>query len=117
MTQQGAAIRITFVDGTPTSEVIPIDIEWDTANLSAGKWGGRLALFGGTGSQLGEWDWDPSTELLRLWANPVPGGVPILVARLNDFVLPTISGRHGTGRLAEGITPTIQPPAFTWEIP
>ena len=117
MTQQGAAIRINFVEGTPSSDVIILDIEWDTNDLSAGKWAGRLALFGGTGSTLGTWDLNPSTKLLRLWANPVPGGVPILVARLDDFELPTISGRQGNGRLAEGITPTIRPPAFVWEIP
>jgi hypothetical protein len=117
MAQQGAAIRITFDGGTPTSDVITLDIEWDTNDLSTGKWAGRLALFGGTGTDLGTWDWNSSTKLLRLWANPVPGGVPILVARLNDFQLPTISGGQGSGRLAEGITPTIQPPTFVWKIP
>src|SRR5262245_33465055 len=117
MAQQGASVRITFDGGIPTSEVIILDIQWDTDDLSAGKWWGQLALFGATGSTEGEWQWDPSAGMLNLFANPLPGGaIPILVARLNDFVLPTISGKQGAGRLADGLVPAA-PPTFVWVTP
>ncbi len=115
--EQGASIRIS---PSWIAETVILDIQWDTDNLSdpipIGKWWGDLALFAGTGSNEGEWEWDPSTKALTLWV-PQPGLHRILVAHSDQFDLPAMSGAQGSGRLATGLAPTTEPPTFVWEIP
>jgi hypothetical protein len=116
----GGTVRITpsWIPGT-----LFVDIQWDPIVLLTpdprGPWGGQLALLGGTGdANNGEWRWTLSQQQLELWV-PVPnsGGHSRLIATLDQFIMPPISGATGTGRLAAGLTPTDSPPPFGWDVP
>jgi hypothetical protein len=93
-----------------------LDIQWNTDNLSAGKWWGPLARLVRPDTDLGEWEWELSTKVLRLWVHK-PDGHRILVSHLDQFDLPLSRGVQGPGHLAPGLVPTTQPPTFAWEVP
>ncbi len=114
----GASIRVSpnWTPGITTT----IDFEWDDTTLSdsrpTGRWFGDLALLGGTGSNEGEWEWDPMTQELELWVR-LPGnlGARRLIAVLKPFPIPVTTGTTGTGKLSPGLAPTIEAPEFGWE--
>lgn len=115
----GGTIRIT-PSWIPT--MLFIDIAWDPLVLLTpeprGPWGGQLALLGGTGDpNNGEWRWILLQQQLELWV-PVPNsdGHSQLIAMLDQFVMPPISGATGSGRLVAGLTPTASPPPFDWAV-
>jgi hypothetical protein len=114
---QGGSIRIS-PSWAPIVTII--DIRWDTDDfLSAapkGDWWGDLALLAGTGTNEGEWEWDAPSLKLRLWVpNPAEPGFRRLIATLDQFAFPIITGMTGTGKLSVGLVPATEPPPFDWE--
>ncbi|MGY1577412.1 hypothetical protein [Streptomyces sp. MN13] len=95
------------------------DIMWEDERLSDprpnGRWDGQLALFGGTGSTQGEWDWEAAAQKLGLWV-PVPNGAGHrrLIATLDQFVFPLVTGMSGTGHLMPGLAPVSGELTLTW---
>jgi len=115
---QGGSIRIS---PSWTQIVTVIDINWDTNDLlllaPVGPWWGDLALLAGTGSNQGEWEWDVPVARLRLWV-PIPNSVPgfrTLIATLNQFSFPVVTGMTGTGKLSIQLVPATASPPFDWE--
>src|SRR5690348_7731181 len=96
---EGASVRISpsWLPG----DVVISDISWDTDDLNTtavpqGPWNSQLALLGGFGTSVGQWDWYRDTLTLELWVpNPLIAVGRRLVATLAGFEMPARNGAAG----------------------
>jgi hypothetical protein len=117
---EGASVRISpsWLPG----DVVICDISWDTDDLDTmavpqGQWNSTLALLGGFGTSIGQWDWYRDTLVLELWVpNPLDPLIRHLIASLDGFTMPARNGDAGSGTLQPNLAPTTATLDFGWEV-